>query len=848
MMPRTLVSSALGLLLLATTALSAQSIAVDPDEGGRLTETMQRLLADAAPPEDLAPEHLTECVGNMAGVYPCQNVDLLELIPLATMGATAGNDSWGWTDPKSGREFALMGLNNGTAFVEITDPENSVYLGKLPTHTSNSSWRDIKTYSHYAFIVSEASNHGMQVFDLEQLLNVVSPPVTFTESAHYPGFGNAHNIVINESSGFAFAVGTSTCSGGPHFVNIQNPLAPVGAGCFSADGYTHDAQCVNYTGPDSGHAGQEVCFNSNEDTLTIVNVSNKAAPVQISRTPYAGSGYTHQGWLTADQHYFLVDDELDEQNFGHNTYTYVWDISDLESPVPVGHFTSPTPAIDHNQYIKGNFTFQANYRSGLRILRLDDLSVPTLTQVGYFDIYPANDSANFSGAWSVYPYFPSGNVIVSGIGEGLFVLRPILCTTPAAPAPLSAGPNGDNQIDLEWVGSGTSGNIFTIERALGGCAGNFETIAEGVTGTSYSDTTASGQVTYGYRVRESDATGFCTSGASTCATASTTGACTAPPLFPGLEAVANDAESICQVELGWPAATPLCGGPARFNVYRDSQELFVPSLANRIATGVAGGAYTDVTAPSGFKSYYIVRAVDEGSAAEDGNLVRRSTTATGPIVDGTFSTGAEIGDPPLDTFVDGALTTGGDAPEHAGWHPVETRQHSGLRSFASGPGDNVCLTLESDLTLTAGQTSTLTFFTVWDIEATFDGGVLRLSTDAGNSWTTVDPGGGFYPNLVTQSGNACQALQAPPSKPAFSSVNQFSWQQKTVSLAAWSGQNVRLAWTYGTDGGVTEEGWYVDDISVTHTQIPASCSNDAIFIERYEGGDFGAWGQVTSAL
>ncbi|MEZ5312951.1 MAG: hypothetical protein R2862_04470 [Thermoanaerobaculia bacterium] len=123
---------------------------------------------------------------------------------------------------------------------------------------------------------------------------------------------------------------------------------------------------------------------------------------------------------------------------------------------------------------------------------------------------------------------------------------------------------------------------------------------------------------------------------------------------------------------------------------------------------------------------------------------------------------------------------------------METRQHSGLRSFASGPGNSVCLTLESDLALTAGQTSTLTFFTLWDIEATFDGGVLRLSTDAGNSWTTLNPGGGFYPDLVTQGGNACQALQVPPSKPAFSSENQFSWLQKTVSLAAWSGRT--CAW------------------------------------------------------
>ena len=345
-------------------------------------------------------------------------------MPLAAFGSTGGNDSWGWTDPLSGKEYALMGLRDGTGFVDISNPESPIYLGKLPTRTSSSTWRDIKVYNNYAFIVSEASSHGMQVFDLTLLRNVPNPPVTFTQTTYYSGFGNAHNIVINEDSGYAYAVGTGTCSGGLHMVNIQDPTNPTGAGCFSADGYTHDAQCVNYIGPDADHQGQEICFNANEDTLTIVDVSNKAAPAQVSRTGYDNSAYTHQVWVDETQTYLLLDDELDEQNYGYNTRTRVWDISNLDSPQLVGFYSGTTPAIDHNLYIKDGYAYEANYRAGLQILDLSGMASANLNQFGYFDIYPANNNANFNGAWSVYPYFESGVVIISGIEQGLFIVRP----------------------------------------------------------------------------------------------------------------------------------------------------------------------------------------------------------------------------------------------------------------------------------------------------------------------------------------------------------------------------------------------------------------------------------------
>ena len=280
----------------------------------------------------------------------------------------------------------------------------------------------------------------MQVFDLTQLRSVSNPPVAFSETAHYNGFGRAHNLVINEDSGFAYGVGTNNCSGGLHMVNIQNPISPTNAGCFSGDGCTHDAQCVTYQGPDAPYLGKEICINSNGDTLTIVDVTDKLNPVQLSRTTYAGSEYTHQGWLTEDHTYFLLGDELDEQRNGVNTTTYVWDVSDLDAPSVLGRFENNTLSIDHNQYIKASFAYQANYPSGLRVLDISGVASTSLNEVAYFDIYPASNAAQFNGAWSNYPYFTSGLVVVSGIEQGLFILRPNLGPVDNPPSATITGP------------------------------------------------------------------------------------------------------------------------------------------------------------------------------------------------------------------------------------------------------------------------------------------------------------------------------------------------------------------------------------------------------------------------
>jgi choice-of-anchor B domain-containing protein len=413
------------------------------------------------------------CANGFAHTFPCRNVDLASFLPLSDIGGGAGNDVWGWTDPVSGREYALMGRSTGTSIVDISDPEHPIYLGNLPTQTVASSWRDIKVYAHHAFIVSEATGHGMQVFDLQQLGKVLAPPVTFAVTTHYAGFGRAHNLAINEESGFAYAVGTNTCAAGLHMIDIRNPAAPRSAGCFSADGYTHDTQCVIYRGLDSGYYGREICFSSNEDTLTIVDVTSKSAPRQVSRTTYAGRGYTHQGWLTEDHAYFLLDDEADERNYGTNTRTFIWDVADLDAPRVTGIYTGPTPAIDHNLYIRGRFAYEANYRSGLRVLDITEIDAPRLSEVGFFDVYPVDDLPSYNGAWSTYPFFSSGIVVVSGIEQGLFVLRPTIpasseanlsVTVADAPDPVTVGETITYTINVDNAGLASAmGVVLTDE-------------------------------------------------------------------------------------------------------------------------------------------------------------------------------------------------------------------------------------------------------------------------------------------------------------------------------------------------------------------------------------------------
>ncbi|HWM89288.1 MAG TPA: choice-of-anchor B family protein [Thermoanaerobaculia bacterium] len=440
-----------------------------------------------APPTGAPPgaQAATSCVNGFAGAYPCKNVDLLSFLPLDQMGAAneRGSDIWGWTDPQSGREYALMVVSDGASFVDVSDPTQPRWLGFLPTRTTASSNRDVRVYRDHAYIAADSVGaHGMQVFDLKRLRNVSSPQ-TFTADHVYTEVQTVHNIDINVDTGFAYLVGSNTCSGGLHMVDLRDPLRPRFAGCYSRAGngavaYIHDVQCVVYRGIDQRFAGRELCFASNVNALTILDVTDKSAVREIARKPYQGNSYCHQGWLTEDHSYFLMDDEGDERSGGHNTRTYLWDVRDLTDPRNFANHDHATAAIDHDQYVHQGHVYQGNYRAGLRILSVANVAQGTLEEVGYFDVVPADDAPAFSGAWGAYPFFRSGIILVPGMEQGLYVLRRSDLAQPTGPCKAGtqtlclAGKRFKVEVDWSNQFDGSSGKGRAI-KGTGDTAGFF---------------------------------------------------------------------------------------------------------------------------------------------------------------------------------------------------------------------------------------------------------------------------------------------------------------------------------------------------------------------------------------
>jgi choice-of-anchor B domain-containing protein len=381
------------------------------------------------------------CGGGVAVVFDCSNTSMLSYLPISAIGGRRGvglSGNWGWTDPVTGHDIAIIGRTDGAAFVDVTDPVRPKYLGDLMrTKGANmSSWREIKTYKNYALIVSDGSgdHHGIQIFDLTKLRTVTTPR-HFTEDAHFDA-GSIHDIAVNEGSGFAYAVGTASggerCSGGLLMVDMRVPLKPTFAGCFAdmgtsrqGGGYTHDVQCVMYHGPDKKYTGHEICMAANERTVSIQDVTDKKNVKVLAHADYPTPGYTHQGWFTDDQHYWYLDDELDEEgNLGKSaegTRTMIFDMADLEQPVMVKEYIGPTHAIDHNLYVKGDRMYQSNYLAGLRILDISDPINPK--EVGFFDTTPGPITPSFGGSWNNYPFFKNGAIGVSSMGEGFFMVR-----------------------------------------------------------------------------------------------------------------------------------------------------------------------------------------------------------------------------------------------------------------------------------------------------------------------------------------------------------------------------------------------------------------------------------------
>jgi choice-of-anchor B domain-containing protein len=379
-------------------------------------------------------------------IFECGATDLQAFLPPSKLSHDGHyiqlSSLWGYTDAKTKKEWAIVGRRDGATFVDITNPVKPIVVADLPLTEGArpSSWREIKVYKDTAYIVSDgAGPHGIQVFDLGRLRTMTPQanglPQKVDADFIYRQVNSVHDIVINEESGFLYAVGSSaggtTCGGGLHMMDVRaDPKAPVFVGCYAdtqtgrgRTGYSHDAQCVSYKGPDKRYKGREICIGSNETAISLADVTDKANPKFISRAEYPNVGYTHQGWFDEQHRWFYVNDELDEGRNGiDKTRTLVWDLVDLENPKLIKEHMGTTAASDHNLYVKGDLMYQANYRAGLRILTIKDRGNPK--EVAYFDTAPFGpNTAGFNGAWNVYPFFKSGSIIVSSIEQGLFIVK-----------------------------------------------------------------------------------------------------------------------------------------------------------------------------------------------------------------------------------------------------------------------------------------------------------------------------------------------------------------------------------------------------------------------------------------
>ncbi|MBL8857701.1 MAG: choice-of-anchor B family protein [Planctomycetes bacterium] len=415
-------SKTLTLALLAAVSLQGALAAHDGDPKlldkqpaypGKGWRNSQRLLgAQQAPLPGGQPVVAQSAQSSSQSQFARSNVTLLSWISLPEFGLGSGangNSCFGYTSP-SGREYALMGHSAGMAIVEITQPGNPVIITTIPGNTS--LWRDVRTFGHYAYVVTE-NNGGIQVVDLANIDNGTAPLVNTVTTG---GSGNTHTLEINTTSGFLYRAGGA--GNGLRIYDLNaNPVNPPFVGMW-ADRYVHEAQVVSYPGREIAICCGGLNGGFTDTGIDIVDVTNKSNPVSLQHVVYGSPGYSHQAWLTPDGQFLYQNDETDGR-----PYTRVFDASGLGNPTPtltyLGEFQNGT-SVDHNLYTKGNLIYEANYRSGLRVFDRSASSVsPTL--VAWFDTYPEDNSNGYNGLWNNYPYFPSGVVIGSDLERGLFV-------------------------------------------------------------------------------------------------------------------------------------------------------------------------------------------------------------------------------------------------------------------------------------------------------------------------------------------------------------------------------------------------------------------------------------------
>ena len=386
-----------------------------------------------------------DCEFGLAGDHPCENMDLLAHVPLSafSVNPSAANDIWGFYDLNDNREYAIIGLRNGVGVVEVTDPTNPRVVGSVASQST--AWRDLKVYQYfdheddrwksYAYVTADSASVGTMVVDLRELPDSISAGITSSNdiSAHNVYLSNvdyATGVALTGMTPYLHIAGSNQQGGSFNSYGLDNPQQPdpvyLNASSSRAN-YSHDVSSMIVTDERKdtqcvlSQAFCEIFFDFNENDFQIWDKTNNVLPARLSTTSYQNVSYVHSGWYTEDKQVVLVHDELDESNYGLNTTVRLFELSDFRAPSLLSIWTGPTRAIDHNGFVRGNRYYMSNYTRGMTVLDISDPQNPR--EVGFFDTFPVSDNGSFNGAWGVYPYLPSGNILISDISSGLYIVR-----------------------------------------------------------------------------------------------------------------------------------------------------------------------------------------------------------------------------------------------------------------------------------------------------------------------------------------------------------------------------------------------------------------------------------------
>lgn len=338
-----------------------------------------------------------------------QNTNVVYRSKMTFPGQTVAN-VWGYSTIES--EYALIGASKGLIIADITDPDLPVQIVQIPG--PNSLWKEIRTYEHFAYIVTEGGG-GIQIVDLSGLPSPNLPNKYYTGDGPIQGqLGKIHALHIDETKGFLYAYGGGMFNGGAKVFDLKNdPYNPTYVGKFDQLGYVHDG----YVDNDTMYAG-----HINSGRFSVVDMTDKSSP-KLLATQNTPNNFTHNTWLANDRKTLLTTDET------ANSFLAAYDVSDPGNIRLLDKIQSNpgSNSVVHNTEILGNYAITSWYKDGFTIV---DISRPdNLVQVGNYDTYPTGVGSGFEGCWGAYPYFPSGNIIAStmsapgSIGE-LWVLTP----------------------------------------------------------------------------------------------------------------------------------------------------------------------------------------------------------------------------------------------------------------------------------------------------------------------------------------------------------------------------------------------------------------------------------------